>query len=94
MNTLKESVLIVEDDTDLREALTDTLHAAGLSAVAASGADEALRLLESEEIALVISDVQMPGPSGYELLSSIKRLRAEGDQRRVDSDGCLVHLPR
>jgi two-component system response regulator FlrC len=77
MNTLKESVLIVEDDADLREALTDTLHAAGLAAVAASGAEQALRLLESEEIALVISDVQMPGPSGYELLSSIKRLRAD-----------------
>jgi two-component system, response regulator FlrC len=77
MNTLKESVLIVEDDTDLREALVDTLRAAGLAAVAAGDADQALRLLESEEVALVISDVQMPGPSGYELLSSIKRLRAD-----------------
>ena len=77
MNTLKESVLIVEDDTDLREALVDTLRAAGLAAVAAGDADQALRLLESEEVALVISDVQMPGSSGYELLSSIKRLRAD-----------------
>ncbi len=42
---------------------------------AAGEANEALRLLASEEIALVISDVQMPGPNGYELLSSIKRLR-------------------
>ena len=31
MNTLKESVLIVEDDSDLREALVDTLRAAGLA---------------------------------------------------------------
>jgi two-component system response regulator FlrC len=77
MTNLKESVLIVEDDADLREALLDTLHAAGLAAVAAADADQALRLLESEEIALVISDVQMPGASGYELLSSIKRLRAD-----------------
>jgi two-component system response regulator FlrC len=77
MNTLKESVLIVEDDNDLREALVDTLRAAGLAAVAAGDADQALRLIASEEVALVISDVQMPGPSGYELLSSIKRLRAD-----------------
>jgi two-component system, response regulator FlrC len=77
MNTHQESVLIVEDDATLREALTDTLRAAGITAVAAGGAAEALRLLESEEIALVISDVQMPGPNGYELLSSIKRLRAD-----------------
>ena len=46
MNTLKESVLIVEDDADLREALIDTLRAAGLAAVAAADADQALRLLE------------------------------------------------
>jgi two-component system, response regulator FlrC len=77
MNTVKESVLIVEDDADLREALVDTLHAAGLAVLAAGDAEQALRLLESEEVALVISDVQMPGPSGYELLSSIKRLRAD-----------------
>jgi two-component system response regulator FlrC len=77
MNTVKESVLIVEDDTDLREALMDTLRAAGLAAVAAGDADQALRLMESEEVALVISDVQMPGRSGYELLSSIKRLRPD-----------------
>jgi two-component system response regulator FlrC len=77
MNTPKESVLIVEDDADLREALTDTLRAAGITAVAAANAGEALKLLESQEIALVISDVQMPGPNGYELLASIKRLRAD-----------------
>jgi len=77
MNTPKESVLIVEDDADLREALTDTLRAAGITAAAAANAGEALKLLESQEIALVISDVQMPGPNGYELLASIKRLRAD-----------------
>jgi two-component system response regulator FlrC len=77
MNTPKESVLIVEDDADLREALTDTLQAAGITAAAAGNAAEALKLLESQEIALVISDVQMPGPNGYELLASIKRARAD-----------------
>jgi two-component system, response regulator FlrC len=77
MNNPKESVLIVEDDADLREALTDTLRAAGITAAAAGNAGEALKLLESQEIALVISDVQMPGPNGYELLASIKRLRAD-----------------
>jgi two-component system response regulator FlrC len=75
MNELNESILVVEDDAPLREALIDTLRAAGLTALAAGETSEALRLIASEEIALVISDVQMPGPSGYELLSAIKRLR-------------------
>src|SRR5271165_73481 len=77
MSKLNESVLVVEDDAALREALVDTLRAAGLSALAAPDAPGALQLLQSEEIALVISDVQMPGPNGYQLLSSIKRLRPD-----------------
>jgi two-component system response regulator FlrC len=77
MSKLNESVLVVEDDAPLREALLDTLRAAGLAAVAAQDAAEALRLLETEDIALVISDVQMPGVNGYQLLTSIKRLRAD-----------------
>ena len=75
MNKLNDSVLVVEDDAALREALVDTLSAAGLSAVAAQDAKSALQLLAREEIGLVISDVQMPGANGYELLSSIKQLR-------------------
>ena len=77
MTTLQESVLIVEDDAALREALTDTLRDAGITPLAAADACEALKLLASEQIALVISDVQMPGASGYELLADIKRLRAD-----------------
>jgi two-component system, response regulator FlrC len=77
MNKVNESVLVVEDDAALREALVDTLQAAGLSALAAPDAPAALQLLQSEEIALVISDVQMPGPNGYQLLSSIKRMRPD-----------------
>src|SRR6266852_9778199 len=77
MSKVNESVLVVEDDAELREALVDTLRAAGLSALSAPDAPAALQSLESEEIALVISDVQMPGPNGYQLLSSIKQLRPD-----------------
>jgi two-component system response regulator FlrC len=77
MNKLIESVLMVEDDAALRAALLDTLRSAGITALGASDAPTALQMLETEEIALVISDVQMPGPNGYELLSSIKRLRPD-----------------
>jgi two-component system response regulator FlrC len=74
MSTVNDAVLVVEDDPALREALVDTLRAAGLTALAAADAAGALQLLGSEDIGLVISDVHMPGGNGYELLSSIKRL--------------------
>ncbi len=77
MSNLHESVLVVEDDAALREALIDTLQAAGLAALAAVDAPSALRLLETEEVALVISDVHMPGQDGYQLLTSIRRLRPD-----------------
>jgi two-component system response regulator FlrC len=75
MSKVNDAVLVVEDDAALREALLDTLRAAGLSALAAADAPSALQLLAGEDIGLVISDVHMPGANGYELLSSIKRLR-------------------
>jgi two-component system response regulator FlrC len=74
---MPESVLVVEDDAGLREALLDTLRAAGLAATAAADAAAALRVLDTEPVALVISDVQMPGLDGYQLLTSIKRLRPD-----------------
>ncbi|MDB6085953.1 MAG: Fis family transcriptional regulator [Gammaproteobacteria bacterium] len=77
MSKSNESVLVVEDDAPLREALIDTLRAAGMSALAAADAEQALRLLEIEDVAFVISDVQMPGTDGYQLLTSIKRLRPD-----------------
>jgi two-component system response regulator FlrC len=75
MSKVIDAVLVVEDDAALREALADTLRAAGLSPLAAADAQAALQLLASEDIGLVISDVNMPGANGYELLSSIKRMR-------------------
>ena len=75
MNKPKESILVVEDDCALREALLDTLSAAGIQALAAEDAASAEEALQSNDIALVISDVQMPGANGYQLLSSIRRSR-------------------
>ncbi|MFI4891685.1 MAG: sigma-54-dependent transcriptional regulator [Steroidobacterales bacterium] len=77
MSEPQNSVLVVEDDAVLREALTDTLRSAGIAALSASDAPGALLLLDRPEIALVISDVQMPGTDGYELLAIVKRRRPD-----------------
>jgi two-component system, response regulator FlrC len=77
MNESADAVLVVEDDAVLREALTDTLRSAGIATLAAGDAQQALQVLENPEVALVISDVQMPGADGYELLSLVKRRRPD-----------------
>ena len=91
MNKVNDWVLVVEDDAALREALIDTLGAAGIPALAAHDAQSALQLLASEEIGLVISDVQMPGANGYELLSSIKQLRPYLPVVLMTSYGTVAH---
>ncbi|MDR0379538.1 MAG: sigma-54 dependent transcriptional regulator [Candidatus Accumulibacter sp.] len=65
-------VLIVEDDSNLREAVCDTLELAGLAVVSASGGEEALRLLETQAVSLVVSDVRMMPVDGIALLKEIR----------------------
>lgn len=66
-------VLIVEDDSDLREALSTTLHLAGIANLTAASGEQALQQLAAKSIGLVISDVQMHPMDGHALLQAIKR---------------------
>jgi len=72
-----QAVLVVEDDAPLREALVDTLAFAGYEALAASGADQALSVLQQTPVALMISDVHMPEVDGHQLLRAARRLQPE-----------------
>ena len=69
----QETVLVVEDDRALREALRDTLELSGYRVCTATDGETALRSLEQQAIGMVVSDVQMSPMDGYQLLSQIKR---------------------
>lgn len=66
------TVLIVEDDPSLREALCDTLELAGYTVKAAMDGPAALEVLERETVGMVVSDVQMPSLDGHSLLKRIR----------------------
>ncbi|GAA5316895.1 MAG: sigma-54-dependent response regulator transcription factor FleR [Candidatus Pelagadaptatus aseana] len=67
-------LLIVEDDLDLREAVEDTLMLSGYEVVTADSGEVALqRLAAHSDIQCVISDVNMGGMDGHELLRQIKK---------------------
>tara|TARA_Y100000052_G_C2944351_1_gene82800 strand:- start:30 stop:1367 length:1338 start_codon:yes stop_codon:yes gene_type:complete len=68
----KTTILIVEDDAGLREALLDTLLLGNYNVVAADCAEQALMMLSSQNVDLVVSDIQMGEMSGLTLLKSIK----------------------
>ncbi|EJF70988.1 two-component response regulator [Pseudomonas sp. Ag1] len=65
-------VLLVEDDRALREALADTLLLAGHDYRAVGSAEEALDAVEQESFSLVVSDVNMPGMDGHQLLGLLR----------------------
>ena len=70
----QSQVLVVEDDSGLREALVDTLAIAGYAVIEADSAEMALIKLKESVIDIIVSDVQMGGLSGLDLLKSVKKL--------------------
>ncbi|MBH3345307.1 sigma-54-dependent Fis family transcriptional regulator [Pseudomonas parafulva] len=67
------NVLLVEDDRVLREALADTLDLGGFAFKAVDSAEQALKVVHEEPFNLVISDVNMPGMDGHQLLAQLRR---------------------
>ncbi|KWR70978.1 MULTISPECIES: sigma-54-dependent response regulator transcription factor FleR [Pseudomonas] len=65
-------ILLVEDDRALREALSDTLLIGGCEFTAVDSAEAALVALQREAFGLVVSDVNMPGMDGHQLLGLIR----------------------
>ena len=66
-------ILLVEDDRALREALADTLSLGGHDYRAVDCAEAALVALGEESFSLLISDVNMPGMDGHELLALVRQ---------------------
>lgn len=70
-----KKILIVDDEMFSRTAIEDILRAewSGIEVFSARGAEEALGILEREEIALLMTDIKMPGMNGLELLAEVRR---------------------
>jgi two-component system, response regulator FlrC len=71
------SVLIVEDDSSLREAVCETLDLAGYPVTFAENGDIALEMIAEIDIGMVISDVQMKPMDGHALLKRIRTQRPD-----------------
>lgn len=70
-------VLIVEDDSALREALAETMTIAGHTYITAKDGKEALVLLELHNPAVVLTDIRMDSLDGNQLLNTIKKNRPD-----------------
>ncbi len=70
----KARILIVDDEDEIRSVLKEHLEFHGYECAEAANGKEALEILQSEPLPIVISDVRMPVMDGIELLERSRQL--------------------
>jgi len=71
------NILVVEDDSDLNQAVCYALQKAGYGVVSAESIAEARRIFVSQQVELVLLDVNLPDGEGYTLCRWLKEQQAE-----------------
>lgn len=66
------TILVVEDDKNLRKLMTAYLEQEGYQVITANNGVEALTIIDKHHIDLLISDIMMKNMDGYELVSSLR----------------------
>src|SRR4051812_544620 len=74
MDPAKQSILLVDDEKNIRRTLRMVLEGEGYSVVEAESAEEGLKLLEAEPVDLGIFDIRLPGMDGLGLLVKAREL--------------------
>lgn len=72
---MKPSILIVDDQSAMRDLVAAILEPKGVSCHQAESADAALRLITEHDFDVVLTDVRMPGPSGISLCGDVVQRR-------------------
>jgi DNA-binding response OmpR family regulator len=70
-------VLVVDDEPDAVELLTEFLTGKGYDVVTASNGEEALQRVKEDRPHLILLDVRMPGMSGLEVLRRVREIDQE-----------------
>lgn len=72
MNSIRHNILVVDDEENMRRILSQLLTNAGYTVYAACTATDAIKIFREQSIALVITDLVMPGIDGLALLAKLK----------------------
>ena len=66
------TVLIVDDDSSMRQTMEEIVRSAGMRPLAVASGEEALRAVQSNPVDVMLLDVQMPGIGGLEVLRQVR----------------------
>ena len=70
---MSSAILIIDDETAIRESLSGILEDEGFQPVTASSAEEGLTLLAQKDIHLILLDIWLPGMDGLEALKQLRQ---------------------
>jgi DNA-binding NtrC family response regulator len=74
MSRRKGSVLIIDDEEEIRESIDLLLNSEGISTATAGDGEEGLKKIEDNSYDVVLLDLMLPGKSGMEVQKDIKRI--------------------
>lgn len=70
----KKSILVVDDDIDIRETISSYLQLEGYKTIEASNGKDALKIVKDQQIEFVISDIRMPDGGGLFLVDELRKI--------------------
>ena len=77
LEAIVPKILVMDDDLEIREMLTDVLHWEGYDVLGAADGRQGLKTFRSERPDLVITDILMPNVDGIEAIIQMKRERPD-----------------
>lgn len=87
-----QTILIVDDDEEIRSILQKSLSGAGFSVSVALGGEEAIRLCRSQRVDLIILDIWMPEKDGIETIMDLRRGAPEAKIIAISGGGKAGNL--
>ncbi len=72
MRQRRERILVIDDSPEAREVISRNLTAEGFQVLSAPGVPEAVQILDSDSLDLVITDLKMPKVGGIELIKHVR----------------------